>query len=67
MKEKKDAGSERKARGHPNSLYFFLPNRFVSTSEIVFMLRGSAGRNGVPRLNLTPDPGLTNRRRNDDY
>jgi hypothetical protein len=45
----------------------FLPNRFVSTSEIVFMLRGSAGRNGVPRLNLTPDPGLTNRRRNDDY
>jgi hypothetical protein len=36
-------------------------------SEIVFMVRGSAGRNGVPRLNLTPDPGLTNRRRNDDY
>jgi hypothetical protein len=45
----------------------FFPGRFVSMSEIVFIVRGSAGRNGVLRLNLTPDPGLTNRRGNDDY
>jgi NAD(P)-dependent dehydrogenase (short-subunit alcohol dehydrogenase family) len=32
-------------------------HRFVSISEIVFMVQGSAGRNGVPRLHLTPDPG----------